>query len=261
MTKFQKAFKSLILPIAIVILWHFTSKAGLLNTYIVPPPREILQTAGELIQKGTLAKHIMASLQRVFIGFLYAFLLAFPTAVLIGIVRPLEDYLDLALEFIRHIPPIACIPMLILWLGIGEASKIAVIILAAFFPIFLNTLNGVINCDPKLLEVGDVFGFNVREKFFKIILPSAMPDVPVGMRLGLGYSWRALIGAELIAASSGIGYMIMDAEQLSRPDIIIVGIITIGTLGYIIDILFFSLTAKLYNWNKEESKSWQELEL
>lgn len=88
-----------------------------------------------------------------------------------------------------------------------------------------------------------------------------MPYVTVGMRLGLGYSWRALIGAELIAASSGIGYMIMDAEQLSRPDIIIVGIIAIGLLGYVIDLLFFSLTAKLYNWNKEESKSWQELEL
>ena len=165
------------------------------------------------------------------------------------------------LEFVRHVPPIACIPMLILWLGIGEASKIAVIILAAFFPIFLNTLNGVVNCDPKLLEVGDIFGFSVLEKFFKIILPSAMPYVTVGMRLGLGYSWRALIGAELIAASSGIGYMIMDAEQLSRPDIIIVGIIAIGLLGYVIDLLFFSLTAKLYNWNKEESKSWQELEL
>ena len=167
----------------------------------------------------------------------------------------------LILEFIRHIPPIACIPMLILWLGIGESSKMAVIILAAFFPIFLNTLNGVINCDSKLLEVGDIFGFSIREKFFKIILPSAIPYVTVGMRLGLGYSWRALIGAELIAASSGIGYMIMDAEQLSRPDIIIVGIVTIGMLGYIIDLLFFSLTAKIPNLSKERARSWQELEL
>ena len=192
--------------------------------------------------------------------FLSAFILAFPVAVLIGIVRPLEDYLTLTLEFIRHIPPIACIPMLILWLGIGEASKIAVIILAAFFPIFLNTLDGVINCDKKLLEVGDIFGFSEKDKFFKIILPSAMPSVIVGMKLGLGYSWRALIGAELIAASSGIGYMIMDAEQLSRPDIIIVGIITIGLLGYIIDLLFFSLTTRLPNWNKKGTKAWRELE-
>jgi len=187
---------------------------------------------------------VWASLYRVFLGFFWAFILAFPSAVLVGMVRPLEAYLVFVLEFVRHVPPIACIPMLILWLGIGEASKIAVIILAAFFPIFLNTLNGVVNCDPKLLEVGDIFGFSVLEKFFKIILPSAMPYVTVGMRLGLGYSWRALIGAELIAASSGIGYMIMDAEQLSRPDIIIVGIIAIGLLGYVIDLLFFLLDRK-----------------
>jgi len=261
MNKFCKAIKTLILPAAILMLWYFASNAGLLNSYIVPPPQKVFRTAMAIIKKGTLAKHILASLYRVFLGFFWAFVLAFPTAVLVGLARPLEDYLTSILEFIRHIPPIACIPMLILWLGIGEASKIAVIILAAYFPIFLNTLNGIINCDQKLLEVGDIFGFSVKEKFFKIILPSAMPYVTVGMRLGLGYSWRALIGAELIAASSGIGYMIMDAEQLSRPDIIIVGIITIGLLGYLIDLIFFSLTAKLYNWNKEESKSWQELEL
>jgi len=260
MTKAKKVLKSLFLPAAIFAIWYLTSNAGILNTYIIPPPQEIFETAAVLIKKGTVAKHVASSLYRVFFGFLLAFILAFPTAVLIGIIRPLEDYLILIIEFVRHVPPIACIPMLILWLGIGESSKIAVIILAAFFPIFLNTLNGVINCDYRLLEVGDVFGFSVKDKFFKIILPSAIPYVTVGMRLGLGYSWRALIGAELIAASSGIGYMIMDAEQLSRPDIIIVGIITIGMLGYVIDLLFFSLTAKLSSWNKEGAKSWQELE-
>lgn len=241
----RKILKGLILPVSILIIWQLTSMTGVLNTYIIPPPVEILDTAIMLIKKGVLSKHLMVSMYRVFLGFVAAFILAFPTAVLVGIIQGLEYYLTPFLEFVRHIPPIACIPMLILWLGIGEAPKIAVIILATFFPIFLNTLSGVVNCDEKLLEVGDNFGFSVKEKFFKIILPSAMPSVIVGMRLGLGYSWRALIGAELIAASSGIGYMIMDAEQLSRPDIIIVGIVTIGLLGYIIDFFFFSLTGGL----------------
>jgi len=232
-------------PLAILIIWYIVSKAGVLNSYIIPSPTKILDVAMILIKKGTLSKHIIVSMYRVFIGFMVAFALAFPTAVLVGLIPGLADYLTFLLEFIRHIPPIACIPMLILWLGIGEAPKIAVIILAAFFPIFLNTLSGVINCDDKLLEVGDIFGFSMKEKFFRIILPSAMPLVIVGMRLGLGYSWRALIGAELIAASSGIGYMIMDAEQLSRPDIIIVGIMTIGFLGHIIDFLFLFLTGRL----------------
>lgn len=245
MREIRKTLKGLIVPGVILLLWHMASRAGVLNTYIIPPPTEILDTAVILIKKGTLFHHVMISMYRVFVGFMAAFALAFPMAVMVGVIQGLEDYLNIFLEFIRHIPPIACIPMLILWLGIGEAPKIAVIILATFFPIFLNTLSGVINCDRKLLEVGDVFGFSMKEKFFKIILPSAMPSVIVGMRLGLGYSWRALIGAELIAASSGIGYMIMDAEQLSRPDIIIVGIMTIGLLGYIIDFLFFSLTGGL----------------
>lgn len=245
MIKIHKTIKGLIVPSAMLLIWYMLSTAGVLNNYIIPPPVEILETAIVLFKKGTLSKHVMASLYRVFTGFAAAFILAFPTAVLVGMARTLEDYLNPLLEFIRHIPPIACIPMLILWLGIGEAPKIAVIILAAFFPIFLNTLNGVIGCDEKLLEVGHIFKFTAKEKFLKIILPSAMPSVIVGMRLGLGYSWRALIGAELIAASAGIGYMIMDAEQLSRPDIIIVGIITIGILGYLIDYLFFSLTGKM----------------
>lgn len=233
------------MPIAVLVIWHLLSAAGILNSYIIPSPVEILETALILLKKGIIAKHVMASLYRVFIGFSAAFILAFPTAVSVGMVTRLEDYINPLLEFIRHIPPIACIPMLILWLGIGEAPKIAVIILAAFFPIFLNTLNGVRSCDKKLLEVGQIFQFTAKEKFLKIILPSAMPSVIVGMRLGLGYSWRALIGAELIAASAGIGYMIMDAEQLSRPDIILVGIIIIGVLGNIIDLLFFSLTGEI----------------
>ena len=244
MIKTHKTLKQIIVPLAILIIWHVASAAGILNTYIIPPPVEILDTAIILLKKGTLLKHVLVSLCRVFVGFAAAFALAFPTAVLIGMVRGMEDYLNLLLEFIRHIPPIACIPMLILWLGIGEAPKIAVIILATFFPIFLNTLSGIVNCDKKLLEVGDIFGFSMKEKFFKIILPSAMSSVIVGMSLVLVIA-GALIGAELIAASSGIGYMIMDAEQLSRPDIIIVGIITIGVLGYIVDLMFFSLTGGL----------------
>ncbi len=128
----------------------------------------------------------------------------------------------------------------------------AVIVLAAFFPIFLNTLEGIRQCDSKLLEVGKVFGFTPREKFLKIIVPAALPSVILGMRLGLGYSWRALIGAELIAASAGIGYMIIEAEQISRPDIVIVGILMIGIFGYMIDYAFLRFSRFMLPWNREK---------
>jgi len=238
----MKVLKGLLVPLSVLAAWFFASHFHTVNSYIIPPPGRVMDTAWELIQSGALSRHILASLYRVFTGFIIAFAAAFPLAVIMGMNRRMEDYFEPALEFIRHIPPIACIPMLILWFGIGETSKIAVIILAAFFPIFMNTLSGVANCDVKLLEVGDVFEFTPADKFFSIILPAIIPSVIVGMRLGLGYSWRALIGAELIAASSGIGYMIMDAEQLSRPDIIIVGILSVGILGYLIDCAFFRLT-------------------
>lgn len=246
-----KKLKGLLIPTIIIILWYITSYWKILNPYIIPAPMKILEITTILIKKGILFRHILASFQRVLIGFLTAFLLAFPLAVLVGIYPDINDYINPVLEFVRHIPPIATIPMLILWLGIGEASKIAVIILATFFPIYLNTLNGVVGCDKKLLEVGDIFEFTMTEKFLKIILPSALPSVIVGMRLGLGYSWRALIGAELIAASSGIGYMIMDAEQLSRPDIIIVGIITIGLLGLLIDHISLKVTDEFFHYRKD----------
>ena len=191
-------------------------------------------------------------------GFTFAFIFAFPLGIILGMNGGLIAYFNPILEFLRHVPPLATIPMLILWFGIGETSKIVIIILASFFPIFLNTLNGVLNCDDKLLEVGESFDFTRREKFYKIILPAILPYVFVGMRLGLGYSWRALIGAELVAASSGIGYMILDAQQLSRPDLIIVGILTIGIMGSIIDYIFFRITEHFISWREGDinENSW-----
>lgn len=211
-----------------------------------------MNTTVLLVQKGILAKHVTISFYRVFCGFGLTFLIAFPLAVLLGMNNRLQPYFDPVLHFIRHIPPISCIPILILWFGIGEASKMAVIVLAAFFPIFLNTLEGIRQCDSKLLEVGKVFGFTPREKFLKIIVPAALPSVILGMRLGLGYSWRALIGAELIAASAGIGYMIIEAEQISRPDIVIVGILMIGIFGYMIDYAFLRFSRFMLPWNREK---------
>jgi len=244
----MKLIRGLYVPLLLLVLWWLGSMTNTINHYILPPPTEIADTAIQLGRSGVLLKHLSISFYRVIVGFLLTLVVALPLAVILGMKRDMNDYFDPFLAFIRHIPPIACIPILILWFGIGEPPKIAIIILATFFPIFLNTLNGVLGCDKKLLEVGRVFGFNARERFYRIILPSALPSIIIGMRLGFGYSWRALIGAELIAASSGIGYMIIDAEQISRPDIIIVGIITIGISGYIIDYTFLKLTSWFMPW-------------
>ncbi|MHC1745829.1 MAG: ABC transporter permease [Negativicutes bacterium] len=248
----MKLIKGIIIPLVIVLLWLFGSLTGFFNSYLLPSPVTIAGTMASLIETGVLFKHIGISLYRVLFGFALTFMLAFPLAVILGMNKKWNDYFDPILDFIRHVPPLACIPILILWFGIGEPPKIAIIMLATFFPVFLNTLNGVLGCDKKLLEVGQVFEFTALERFRKIILPSALPSIILGMRLGLGYSWRSLIGAELIAASSGIGYMIIDAEQISRPDIIFVGIITIGVFGYCIDYGFLKLTDYFMPWEDRQ---------
>lgn len=247
------ALKGALLPLLILAWWLVASALHMVNGYLVPSPASIMHTAVVLMEKGVLVNHLETSLYRIFAGFGITFLLAFPLAVLLGTNRWLMPYLHPTLHFIRHISPISCIPIFIVWLGIGEASKLAIIVLAAFFPVFLNTLAGIVYCDPKLIEVGRVFRLSRMEKFRRITLPAALPSLILGIRLGLGYSWRALIGAELIAASSGIGYMIIEAEQLSRPDIVIVGILVIGCIGYLIDYAFLRLSHRVLPWSGDKA--------
>jgi len=249
----MKKYRGLVLPILILLFWIIGSEFNIFNSFIIPSPFKVFSTFMSLIGRGVLIPHIAKSLFRVFLGFLITFIIAFPLAIIVGSNKKIYDFLIPSLEFIRHIPPIAMIPLLILWFGIGEASKLGVIILATFFPIFINTFTGVSNCDKNLIEVGKTFEFSKLRILLKIVIPNALPEILSGMRLGLGYSWRALMGAELIAASSGIGYMIIEAEQLSRIDIIFVGIIVIGFLGYIIDYLFFKLTEKFLRWEKQDN--------
>lgn len=237
----MRRLKGAVLPITIIFIWWVGSALHLFNDYIIPGPKVVAETAYALLLNGALLKNLAVSLERVFLGFIITFIVAFPCAILVGINQRFKSYVEPVLEFGRHVPPIAVIPMLILWFGIGETSKLAVIFLATFFPVFSSTLNGITNYDKKLLEVGQIFNFSSKDKFSKIILPQAVPSILTGIQLGLGYSWRSLVAAELIAASSGIGYMIMDAEQLSRPDIIIVGILSIGISGYVIDYIIMSI--------------------
>ena len=239
--------------VLILGIWSFISTAGVVNDYLLPAPWKIGSLVWQMGCRKVFWQHILTSLYRVFLGFGITFVLAFPLAVIVGLKRICFELIETPLEFVRHIPPLATTPLLILWLGIGEASKLAVIVLATFFPIFLNTVNGVTQCDPKLIEVGRVLGLGPTARIVRIILPSALPVIIVGMRLGFGYSWRALIGAELLAASAGLGYMIIEAEELARPDIVIVGIIAIGVLGHLLDIIFRKLSKRLIPWQAREA--------
>lgn len=231
----KNIFKKFILFFIIILIWCFGSSLNLWNPFLIPPPTKVINTFFLLLSNGKLFHHLFASFFRIVLGFVIAFSFSVPLAIIFGIFPKLYIYFQGILEFLRHTPPLSLMPLIILWFGIGETSKVILIILASFFPLFLNTLKGLSSCDKKLIEVGQVFGFNKWQIFKKIIIPNAIPDILLGIKLAVGYSWRAIIGAEMIAASSGLGYLILDGQILSRIDIVIIGILSIGIFGTLTD--------------------------
>lgn len=243
--------RGLLLISIIIFIWYLGSVGKWWNPYLLPSPTRVINTTYKLIISGVLFIHIYDSFIRILLGFLITICLAIPLGIIFGINKKIYSYFNPLLEFMRHTPPLALVPMLILWFGIGEKSKIIIIILASFFPVLLNTIKGVESCDEKLIEVGEVFNLTRKQIFFKIIIPSAFLDIFVGMKLAIGYSWRAIIGAEMVAASSGLGYLILDGQQLSRTDVVVVGILCIGILGTLTDYLF-SLAFEKFSLQKGE---------
>jgi NitT/TauT family transport system permease protein/sulfonate transport system permease protein len=233
------------LPLFIIAVWWALSAAGRVNPYLVPSPKKIWTAAARLIASGELAVHVRVSLARVWAGYAISAACALPAALLFHESAALRKLFHVALETIRAVPPLALIPLLILWLGIGEASKIAVIVLATFFPIFLNALGGFDSMDGKWLELSRSLELPFKRHLFSVLIPAALPQIVTGLRLGFGYAWRALLGAELFSAAAGLGYLITDSQAMARVDRVFVGIIVIGLLGVIFDALLRFLASRL----------------
>ncbi|MGI5032103.1 ABC transporter permease [Clostridioides difficile] len=243
--KFLRLVKSVLIFFIILLLWKITNYLGIWSDYILPSPEKVYSTFLNMISDGSIFINVYASMKRVLIGFAISTAIGVPLGIFFGIYSGVYEYFKSLINFLRNTPPLALIPMLILWFGIGEESKIIIIVLASFFPIFTSTLKGIKNCDSKLIEVGRVFEFSKLQIIFKIIIPNVILDIAVGLKLALGYSFRAIIGAELVAASSGLGYLISDGKEMSRTDVVIVGIIVIGLLGIITDYIFSIIVKKV----------------
>jgi len=228
----KREIKNYISIISLLLGWFIVTHMNIVSSYVLPSPGKVLDSLVKMIHSGEIFEDVYISFIRVLQGFSIATISSFILAMFRIVTSKATDYYE------GIIPPLSLIPLLILWFGIGETTKIAIIVLTSFFPIYLNTVKGFGSCDKKLIEVGQVYGYSKAKSFLKIILPYAMSDILVGMRIGLGYSWRAIISAEMIAASTGFGHMILFAQQMSRTDKVIVGILVIGLVGYITDRLF-----------------------
>lgn len=233
------------IPLFLLALWQCASSLGWASPYLLPPPAKVLKTAVTLAQNGVLFKNTLASLIRVAQGFAISVSVGCLCAWLLSSLPGLERALDPVLSFLRMTPPLAMIPLFILWFGIGERTQLAIIVLASFFPVYLNARAGFASLKPDYRELAQSLNLGRLDYIRYFLLPSAFPSIITGIRLSFGYSWRALIAAELIAASSGLGYMIADAEEMQRADVVIVGIFAIGLIGWGLDMLFRMALARL----------------
>jgi ABC-type nitrate/sulfonate/bicarbonate transport system permease component len=220
------------------------------NPVLMPSPLDVLYTGVELVESGELQRDILASLSRVLQGFGIAAFVGVALGMAVGRSRVLENLVDPMLELLRPIPPLAFLPMMVLWFGIGEASKISFIAYAAFFPIFTTTLEGIKYVDPLLLRAAASLGASRRDLFRYVVLPAATPAIITGLRLGFGLSFFVIVAAEFVAADSGLGYLINDARTFFLVSQMLLGAAVIGLIGFSFNRLLRLLEARLLRWRK-----------
>ncbi|MFJ9450426.1 ABC transporter permease [Herbaspirillum sp. NPDC101397] len=236
-----------LLPVFFLGALEIGSALDLIPSRLLPPPSEIAQTIYALAKRDLFA-HIAVSVARVAAGFSIGALLAVAFGVLVGMHRRAESLLEPSFQALRAIPSLAWIPLLLLWLGIDETPKIVLIAIGAFFPVYINLVAGIHNVDRKLLEVGEIHGLSSRDLIRRILLPAALPNLFTGLRTGLSLSWMFLVAAELIAATKGVGYLLSDGRESSRPDIVLAAIIILATLGKLSDSLLKHIETRKLRW-------------
>jgi sulfonate transport system permease protein len=233
------------LPVLVLIAWEIAADAGWLQARVLSAPSAVAIAFWQTLQDGTLVHNVAVSTGRALQGLAIGGLLGFALGVINGVWRPAELLLDSTLQMLRNVPHLAIIPLVILWFGIGEGAKIFLVTLGVLFPVYINTYHGIRTIDPQLVEMARVYGLGPVARFWRVILPGALPSIFVGLRYGLGIMWLTLIVAETISASSGIGYMTMNAREFLQTDVILLGVIIYAALGKLSDVIvkFFEQAA------------------
>jgi sulfonate transport system permease protein len=218
-------------PALALLLWEVLARAGFIPPNWLPAPTVIAATVRDLASSGELWGHLAATLARVLAGFALGVAAATVLGVLTGASASLRALLDPTLQALRNIPSMAWIPLFLLWLGIQEASKVTLIAVGAFFPVYLNLVQGILDIDPKLVEVGHVYGYRGLALVRRVLLPATMPAYLVGLRGGLGLAWMFVVAAEIMGASRGLGFVMIDGQTSSRADLILASLVLFALLG------------------------------
>ncbi len=238
---------------SLLLAWWAVTTAGLIEPLFLPSPQAIARKGWVLLTQGymdaSLWQHLGASLGRIGLALLAAVLIAVPLGIAIGRNRIARGIFDPLIEFYRPIPPLAYLPLIVIWCGIGELSKVLLIFLAIFAPIAIATATGVRNVDPARLRAAQSLGATQVQLIRHVILPSALPDILTGVRIGLGVGWSTLVAAELVAATRGLGFMVQSAAQFLVTDVVILGILVIALIAFALELGLRALQRKLVPWH------------
>jgi sulfonate transport system permease protein len=244
----HRALYGLILPLSGAILWEIAVRAGWSDGRLVPPPSRIFAEFAELWRGGELFRHIGATLTRIAAGFAFGGIAATVLGGVAGYSAVVRTLLDPTLQAMRAIPSLAWVPLFILWFGIFETSKVVLIAVGVFFPVYLGLLGAVLSVDRKIVEVGRVFRLSALATIRRILLPAVLPAYVMALRAGLGVGWMFVVAAELMGASEGLGYLLIDGQQLGKPAEIVAAIVAFAVIGKASDWILVIATAPMLRW-------------
>jgi sulfonate transport system permease protein len=237
-----------VLPLGLALAWETIVRLGLSSGRLVPPPSTIFTTLLDLARSGELVRHIAATLSRVLAGFGFGVLAGTILGAISGYWGLARRLLDPTVQALRAIPSLSWVPLFILWLGIFETSKIALIAVGVFFPVYLGVMGAMLSVDRKIVEVGRAFRLSGPAMIRRILLPAVLPAYVVALRVGLGLGWMFVVAAELMGASEGLGYLLLDGQQLGKPAQIMAAIVIFAVLGKLTDWLIVVAMSPLLRW-------------
>jgi len=248
LARWSRPLLGLALPVGLAVAWEILVRLGFSDGRLVPPPSRIYQEFAELAQSGELLRHVVATLLRVAVGFGFGTVAGTLLGAIAGYSSLVRRVIDPTLQGLRAVPSIAWIPLFILWLGIFETSKVALIAVGVFFPIYLGVMGAVLSVDRKIVEVGRAFRLSGAAMVRRILLPAVLPAYVVSIRAGLGLGWMFVIAAEFMGASEGLGYLLIDGQQLGKPAEIVAAILAFAVLGKITDAIVVLASAPFLRW-------------
>lgn len=238
----------IVLPIIIIIIWYLLTITETVRNNLLPPPQEVIDELLTLASDGTLFSHILITLSRVFYGFVFGAVVATILGVITGVSPTLRSFFDPTIQALKAVPSLAWVPLFILWFGIFEDSKIALISVGVFFPIYLNLMMGIRQIDKKMIEVAHINNLNYFQTVRWVLLPGIIPEWVTGLRSGLALGWMFVIAAELMGASEGLGYLMIDGQMTGRPALIIGALILFAIIGKITDEILYISAKPFLKW-------------